>query len=1335
MSTHTPQPPDHTSSASPLVPHLTLIKDQLPTWLSQAPAQLRADFRSSLISSNQSRHDLKALLGELQSPEAFARPLLREELKSWFFSLVENENAILSREWKNHHFLGLIKNHARTTRQTLLEAALQNFEASEAESGGMEDGTVIFNVTKAAEAQCTVSATSFALFCRELDLGSQFMKHLGSVLEPASGATTGRTAAQVLRIFRAQAQHAFGVALHIAYMRKLLTPRQHLQLHSLQRSGNNLGVTCSHLTLNNVILPNVLVIEATTIGIPLMLYTPEDPSTPLRHHTSLEDLKERLAERLLKPDYQAFFKHLVPLQHQGSLLNATPAYQGGAELLTNPRSYPARLDAEVSLTKIKGDLFQAIASQRIAQIKNDARIVAVPTADVDQISQQKRRQAYIDLGKSVLFFAASFIPVVGEVLLVVTAGQVLTTVYEGFSAWSRGDSDEALNDLLDVLDTAAQGLATAGAIRTVGFGARLVKVQVRGKGLRLWNPDIKPYRHPDPLPSHLVADSQGVYKHGQQHYLKLDDHPHAFQRSPDGKQWELSHPSDKDAYCPPLLSNGTGSWRQAHEISEDWDDLKLIKRLGPDAATITEPQIEPILLLGGLDKAGLREVHQQMLRTPPLLRDTLKHFNLEHEINAFDLERAEGASVTAYSPLIQLHTLTSLPEWPAKYQLKVVGEHQQVAMSHGMGPLEINISEARFKKGELLHAVEEQMPQIEFNKLLRDWYPAHFTKVENVAIRLELQAKAQKQKLLLSLTAPGEVAVTPTETGIRAVMPQLSKSHLEEMERTLSPAEQRSLQHHKSLAPLSRWEAEQYDVAAQASRAYSGFFLDSISVRDGLPLTLYSLARIPGWPSSHRIEVYDTSRAGTLLGSIGPEDAGVRHTLIRHGELYSRLDTKGQPSGSLNGLPETLEQTLSETERTALLEQTGADSLKHALQKISLSHKPIPPAIRARASMNADSNTLGQPLEPLFAEMPPPPGLILREDGIYQAPPLSDGRYRYYAQDQGNYFQIKIAPLGWQLIDARSPFRPYKPYLRKAQGGGWEIDPNKGPLPGGMQSSQVPLLVKMEPADEFESAQSSSDYESTEEGAVHTHFTPKELSDMRTERSYQHSQNYLRIYNRANNGRYPLRDLKGRPMRIKKLQTLAKSNTTNATFSSDLVKPYIQWEGYERVAQLYEDKLEVTDFTAAHLKAEEERVLIGQSTVITRKPINKGEALGVYGGELLPHHVAGYRQDPYLLDIQAPSSQPGAHADSTSILSGDNVLARINTIFEYEGGEPVRQATTGYNVEAARFNVETQASNEPRQNAALSAFFASEDIPAGAELRWNYQYNEATISALFGSMP
>ncbi|KRP58365.1 dermonecrotic toxin domain-containing protein [Pseudomonas trivialis] len=1284
----TQQTPTPTAQASPLTPHLDFIKAQVPIWLSQAPAQLRQDFRNSLISSNQARHDLNELLGTLQSPEAFARELLREKIRAWFFGLVTNEDAILCREWKNHHLLGLIKNHAKTTRQTLLEAALQNFAASEAEVGGMEIGTAIFNSTASGEVPTLVYATTFARFCRELDIGGRYLKHISNILEPDP-------ADKVRKIFRAQAQHAFGVALHTSNMHAETTALQHLQLKVLHETGKHLEMTCSHLTLDEAVLPSVLVIKAEGIGISLMLYTPGDPSAALRQHASLNELEEQLAERLLNPDYQAFFKQLVPLQHQGSVLDVTPERLRHCDVPMQ-KKLAAQLKAAVSLTAIEGDLFKAIARQRIAQIKSDARIVAVPTADVDMLSRQKRLQDWIDLGKSALFFAASFIPVVGQALLVVTAVQVIHTVYEGFAAWSRGDSDEALNDLLDLVDTAALAVATAGAVRTVGFGARLVKVNVRGKGWRLWNADLKPYRHPEALPEHLVADKQGIYKDGQQHYLKLDDYAHAIQRTPDGQQWELSHPVEPQAYRPALLSNGVGGWRQAHETPHDWDELKLIKRLGPDAANITQPKVEPILLLSGLDKTGLREIHQDMQSPPPLLRDTVRDFNLDQELADFNLERAEGTSVTPCSPQIQFHLLTSLPEWPANHVLKIVGEQQQVVMSNGTGTVEIRISEARFRKGELLHALEEQMPQPEFNKLLPGFYVDYLTKIENLAARLADEVPGKKQRLLSLLNKPADTADTSTE---------------------------------KSLPPTLQMEARAYSEAAQAARLQAGIFLDARRSPESVPLVLYTLEQTPGWPKARKISVHDASSDGPLLGSIGGADSGTRHILVREGELYA------EPPGTPTDLPGAIERTLTESERNTLFTHADVTSLEAALHKTGASLiARAAPVYRGNLLSRPAPTEPGLPLDPSFAQTSPPTGLTSRTDGLHHSRPASDGSYRYYVQDQQNYYEVRADTQGWRLVDARNRFRAYQPYVRQKTGGGWEIDQTTDALLGGRESP-TPSVEGMESSDEFESMHSSSDYGSAEGDSVQPAYEQQELNSMRAERGYQYSSNYQRIYDRANNGRYPLRNLTGQPMRIRHLQAQGKSLTSDAVFASTLIRPYIQWEGYENVARLYEDKLEVTPFTASHQKFAQESALIGQATVITRKPLKKGEALGVYGGEILPLYVAQLRQDPYLMAIKEVRPTSPYSINTQPILSGDNVLSRINTIFEYEAGHPVRQASTGYNVEAAQFRVNTQVGNAPQEQMILTGMFAAENIPAGAELRWNYQYSEATIRQLFPLPP
>ena len=58
-------------------------------------------------------------------------------------------------------------------------------------------------------------------------------------------------------------------------------------------------------------------------------------------------------------------------------------------------------------------------------------------------------------------------------------------------------------------------------------------------------------------------------------------------------------------------------------------------------------------------------------------------------------------------------------------------------------------------------------------------------------------------------------------------------------------------------------------------------------------------------------------------------------------------------------------------------------------------------------------------------------------------------------------------------------------------------------------------------------------------------------------------------YIRANNGKYPLRDYQGRPIRIRTLQRRVALES-DTQYTSAQVKPYIQFEGYEHVGARYE---------------------------------------------------------------------------------------------------------------------------------------------------------------------
>ncbi|WP_112193175.1 dermonecrotic toxin domain-containing protein [Pseudomonas sp. LG1E9] len=252
-------------------------------------------------------------------------------------------------------------------------------------------------------------------------------------------------------------------------------------------------------------------------------------------------------------------------------------------------------------------------------------------------------------------------------------------------------------------------------------------------------------------------------------------------------------------------------------------------------------------------------------------------------------------------------------------------------------------------------------------------------------------------------------------------------------------------------------------------------------------------------------------------------------------------------------------------------------------------------------------------------------------------------------------------------------------------------------------------------------------------------YTAAELSYMRREVHFAANPNPVGSYIRANNGKYPLRDYQGRPIRIRTLQRQVALES-DTQYTSAQVKPYIQFEGYEHVGARYEAQLQLRTFTAQDVKVPGEKALIGQSMVVANRRIAKGEIVGVYGGTVLPSGIFGQGGQTYTMKVGSQRVAEGNVLKEVPIhLSGDNILSRINTHFEYdENGKPLRQAPGGYNVETVGFDVEADmwlgvgpGAQIKRKPFILNTLFAIEDIAAGTELRMDYQYTEGMIKRLF----
>ncbi len=136
--------------------------------------------------------------------------------------------------------------------------------------------------------------------------------------------------------------------------------------------------------------------------------------------------------------------------------------------------------------------------------------------------------------------------------------------------------------------------------------------------------------------------------------------------------------------------------------------------------------------------------------------------------------------------------------------------------------------------------------------------------------------------------------------------------------------------------------------------------------------------------------------------------------------------------------------------------------------------------------------------------------------------------------------------------------------------------------------------------------------------------------------------------------------------------------------------------------------------TAADLRSPSEAALIDQWGLFARTDIRAGTCLGVYGGQLLDEvDIFLLEDDRYLMSA---ADEPG-----TLAVNGENLMSLMNTLFDVDAdGRITGHPATGYNVTGESFQVRMRHGWQVR----IHAFRASTDIPAGTELRWNYDLGE-----------
>lgn len=139
----------------------------------------------------------------------------------------------------------------------------------------------------------------------------------------------------------------------------------------------------------------------------VLLYLPNDPDRALRPCRSLAALNDELASRLRDPGYAGFLGRQLQRDDRPSFLGKLQSSLGAA--------LP---QLQVQSPATGANPFEWLARRQIARIRADAAQLLVPTAAIDQALHRQRMEAFKSVGANVGNLLASFIPGVGELMLV-----------------------------------------------------------------------------------------------------------------------------------------------------------------------------------------------------------------------------------------------------------------------------------------------------------------------------------------------------------------------------------------------------------------------------------------------------------------------------------------------------------------------------------------------------------------------------------------------------------------------------------------------------------------------------------------------------------------------------------------------------------------------------------------------------------------------------------------------------------------------------------------------------------------------------------------------------
>jgi len=920
-----------------------VLQASIPHWLATADLKVVQALTSAFEESFLAQAKVKTALEKLKPLDEFCKEQLTGFLKGKWTIDFDVERDTLDITTKTYFSTGVLPvlgsaKKEITTSRSLLHAAMENFTHAQARSGGIPADSVI-RIDAKAQSGTQITPEQFAKLCREFDLGACYQRHIDEAMalpvRPATGAPVDdRASAADIRKLKAL---DLQVALHMAYLKEDITHAVYTMLPSVieqdlpaaQIRGalfDGGPVFWQGLMIHDTCICGVLVFSRVSIDTEskarCVVYMPNEPRRPLYEYASLDEFKTYLTLKLQSRSYRKIFAEQYLHGHDKT--GFFTSFDKGKTLGT--------LTATPADTCL-GDFF---FSAFVKKAQEDARILAVPTENVDEQQREKTIQALLDGGLVLLNAAALFVPVIGQLMLAAAVVDLVSEVYEGVVDWTHGDRAQALSHLLNVVENVAQLAAFAAGGKIIATAIRRgAKEQMayfdgfeavtRSDGkARLWKPDLEPYKQTTTLPADVQPDSQGLYRHAGQTSIVMDGAPYRVTRNAAGSAWTLNHPVRTDAFQPAVERNVEGGWRHVYEHAHEWRDGAYALGRTDQRFYDLGSDLEAIADITGMTPDKLYQLHESDLRLPQRLNDCVERFKIDRRVTAMIDAMARGETSTTDFVQEQLHTLPRLPGWPKERFIEVRDEKDLVVSRfpetapHDDDVDSVPVYQADLDSGRLLDTVISGLYPVEVEAMIG------VSTTESKSLRLTRKIashlKGNRQPLFDWLykawdgTASGDVE---TLGEYAADLPVRVRQELLE---NASGRDRSFLRDRKIPGMELARQVSEARATLRQDRALMGVRLPQLANADTDKLTLGLMDRVQGWDDGYRLEVRQGAATAPLLDRVGEADAQALGVIAKTSTGYQVTQTNGNVSSTQTSetLLQSILDALPATQRTRM---------------------------------------------------------------------------------------------------------------------------------------------------------------------------------------------------------------------------------------------------------------------------------------------------------------------------------------------------------------------------------------------------------------------------------